>query len=533
MRYWSQPMSLIGNMKIGHRLHLGFSMMIVCAGILLGFGLWGMANLHRTANQIVARSVTALTSAMEMRETGTALALTMRRIAAPTDAMESQVEERRLRQISQTYERSEQHLRQVLGADASALFQAVTNDKANVFKIINTVMEQVRSGNLFDAADILKKDFMPAHERWLAGLHALTEKQMAGMNASHAQAQEQYRATRSGMILFGIVMLTLAIGVAWVIARSIVVPLRKASQLADGIARGDLTGHVNAVSRDETGQLMGALKTMQDNLTDIVLQIRRGTSSITHASSEIAKGNLDLSQRTELQAASLQEIASSMETLTRAVTDNAEHGGQASQLVHAASGEAVNGGRVVSRVVETMGAIQGSSRRIVDIISVIDGIAFQTNILALNAAVEAARAGEQGRGFAVVASEVRALAQRSASAAKEIKELISTSVSNVATGGRLVAETGNAMESIVASVKRVEAIMQDITEASRGQSNEIQEINHAISAIDEMTQQNAALVEEAAAAAENLWGQTRKLDELVARFKLHDDTAHRPVLVRR
>jgi methyl-accepting chemotaxis protein len=270
--------------------------------------------------------------------------------------------------------------------------------------------------------------------------------------------------------------------------------------------------------------MLFAMKTMRDDLAGIVGQVRSGTDTIATASGQIASGNLDLSSRTEQQASSLEETASSMEELTSTVKQNADNARQARQLALTASNVASEGGTVVAQVVETMGAIDASSRKIVDIISVIDGIAFQTNILALNAAVEAARAGEQGRGFAVVATEVRSLAQKSAAAAREIKTLIGDSVEKVENGGRLVAQAGATMQEVVASVQRVTDIMAEISAASNEQSAGIEQVNQAIAQMDQVTQQNAALVEEAAAAAGSMQEQAASLSQVVSIFRLAGST---------
>jgi len=309
-------------------------------------------------------------------------------------------------------------------------------------------------------------------------------------------------------------------GVAILIASSIVKPLNEAVSVAQKVAAGDLTSTIEVKTRDETGQLLAALKDMNASLVKIVGEVRSDTDSITTASKEIASGNADLSQRTEEQASSLEETASSMEELTSTVKQNAENARHANQLAVSASEVAVKGGAVVSEVVGTMSSINESSKKIVDIISVIDGIAFQTNILALNAAVEAARAGEQGRGFAVVASEVRNLAQRSAAAAKEIKTLIGDSVDKVGAGTKLVDEAGKTMQEIVTSVKRVTDIMSEITAASQEQSAGIEQVNQAITQMDEVTQQNAALVEQATAAAESMQEQAQNLTQAVSVFRL-------------
>ncbi|MDO8065405.1 methyl-accepting chemotaxis protein [Janthinobacterium sp. SUN206] len=326
--------------------------------------------------------------------------------------------------------------------------------------------------------------------------------------------------SESLMVILGLLASALGIGCAAYITRAITQPINSAVKVAQTVASGDLTSQIEVHTTEETGQLLQALKDMNSSLVSIVGQVRSGTETIATASSQIASGNLDLSSRTEEQASSLEETASSMEELTSTVRQNADNAQQANQLALSASGVAVKGGEVVGKVVETMDAINDSSRKIVDIISVIDGIAFQTNILALNAAVEAARAGEQGRGFAVVATEVRNLAQRSAGAAKEIKTLIGDSVVAVDAGSKLVAEAGSTMAEIVSSVQRVTDIMAEISLATQEQSSGIDQINQAIGQMDQVTQQNAALVEEAAAAAESLQEQSGQLAEVVSVFKL-------------
>ncbi|HEX7635405.1 MAG TPA: methyl-accepting chemotaxis protein, partial [Noviherbaspirillum sp.] len=325
------------------------------------------------------------------------------------------------------------------------------------------------------------------------------------------------------ILLYTLGAVALAIGgaFAWVITRSITTPLNQAVEIAGRVATGDLTSRIDERSEDEIGQLFDALRQMNGSLAEIVGNVRTSTEMIGTATQEIATGNADLSARTESQASSLEETAASMEQLTQTVKQNAENARQANQLVVSASDYALKGGQVVGEVVDTMGSIKESSRKIVDIIGVIDGIAFQTNILALNAAVEAARAGEQGRGFAVVAAEVRNLAQRAAGAAKEIKELIVDSVAKVDAGGKLVDEAGKTMGDIVTSVKHVAGIMSEITAAGLEQSNGIEEVNRAVAQMDEMTQQNAALVEQAAAAAESLQEQAEMLGRAVSVFKTH------------
>ncbi|MCA1323409.1 methyl-accepting chemotaxis protein [Herbaspirillum sp. alder98] len=339
-----------------------------------------------------------------------------------------------------------------------------------------------------------------------------------GSKEADRQAEAGYRA--SLLLTVGLLSCCLVLSIALVIglARIVSTPLRRAVHVAEQVARGDLTVQIVVDRRDETGQLMVALRSMTQGLQRVVAQVRHGTEAISNAAAQIASGNHDLSRRTEQQAASLEETAASIEQLTSTVKQNADNAREASKLAASASGVAAEGGAVVGQVVHTMASINISSKKVVDIISVIDGIAFQTNILALNAAVEAARAGEQGRGFAVVASEVRSLAQRSSGAAKEIKMLIDDSVEKVEAGSRLVAQAGVTMQHIVASVGRVNDIVGEISHASQEQSSGIAEVNRAITSIDESTVQNAALVEQAAEAAQSLNEQAAQLVAVVGTF---------------
>ncbi len=365
-------------------------------------------------------------------------------------------------------------------------------------------------------------------EDWALIIKGITKPLQALIPLAQARANETYEAALSSshrMLSFGVgggvLCLVLLVGVAWYTMRSILRPLEEVRDSLRQIADGNLSAPVPASRADELGSMVQALRDMQAALSNMVSQVRDSTENIEVASSEVAQGNADLSARTEQAASSLQQTASSMEQLTGTVGHSADSARQANQLANSAAAVAQRGGAVVTEVVATMGSITESSRKIADIIGVIDGIAFQTNILALNAAVEAARAGEQGRGFAVVAGEVRNLAGRSAEAAREIKALIGTSVQGVENGGRLVQEAGRTMEEIVASVKRVADIIGEISAATAEQSNGIGQINSAVNHLDQMTQQNAALVEQSTAAAASLKEQASRLAQTVSVFRLN------------
>nr|WP_314628255.1 methyl-accepting chemotaxis protein [uncultured Noviherbaspirillum sp.] len=357
-------------------------------------------------------------------------------------------------------------------------------------------------------------------------IDALIKLQSDVAKADYEHSQQVYAWVRNSCSAAVLLGLLLAVVIGARLVRAITRPLDEAVRIASAVASGDLTQQITIDRNDETGKLMQALKQMNDSLVDIVARVRAGTDTIVTASGQIASGNMDLSSRTEQQASSLEETASSMEELNATVRQNEHNARAANELAVVASGVAAKGGKVVSEVVQTMGAINAASHRIADIIGVIDGIAFQTNILALNAAVEAARAGEHGRGFAVVATEVRSLAQKSASAAREIKSLITDSVSQVDGGTRLAQQAGSTMEEVVASVRQVTDMMGQISAASAEQSAGIGQVNQAIVQMDQATQQNAALVEQAAAAAGALQEQAQQLSTAVQVFQL--DAANVP-----
>lgn len=377
-----------------------------------------------------------------------------------------------------------------------------------------------QKGNKDEALILENGEYTQNYNIMLEKFDRLSEINHNGAIKSNQFAEETFKNAQlwiSGLLI-SCIILSLIMGM-WV-SKLIANPLSKAVAIANKVAKGDLTAQIQSTTKDETGQLMLALQTMNENLKTIVSEVRSGTDTIATASAQISNGNLDLSSRTEQQASSLEETASAIEELTATVQQNAQNTINAKEMSLNASKLANNSGEIVNELINTMGSIKDSSKKIVDIISVIDSIAFQTNILSLNAAVEAARAGEQGRGFAVVASEVRSLAQKSATAAKEIKDLINDSVSKVDNGTQMVDKAGKAMQEVVNSAGKVTTIIAEITTASNEQSRGIAEVNTAIMQMDQVTQQNAALVEEAAAASVSLEEQAQKLANAVSVFKV-------------
>jgi methyl-accepting chemotaxis protein len=370
------------------------------------------------------------------------------------------------------------------------------------------------------AEEALNSQLLPAAEQYLAAIDTLGKYEREQAATLVAQADAASTQAQWVLLVLAVVCVVLGAGTAWVIARSVLRPLEQVVVVARRIAEGDLTASIPVAGRDELSHTLRALADMQSSLQRVVGDVRAATESISVASGEVAAGSHDLSGRTEQAAANLQQTASSMEHISTSVRHSSDSARTANQLASGAASAASEGGEVVSRVVHTMESIAESSRRIADIISVIDGIAFQTNILALNAAVEAARAGEQGRGFAVVAGEVRALAHRVTEAAKEVKSLIGASVEQVGAGSTLVQEAGASMSHIVDAVQRVSDVIGEISAAASEQADGVMQVNTAVTQLDQMTQQNAALVEESAAAAESLKDQAARLAHVVAVFRL-------------
>lgn len=408
------------------------------------------------------------------------------------------------------------------GEKEKKLYEAILEHRRVSRPQLKMVIQLVDEGKEEEAIAALKVA-QTSVDKWLATAKDMVDLQADNASAYNDETQSDSKSALNLIVGLAIASIAISVVLGLFITRSVTRPIREAIKITETVASGDLRGEIDVHSTDETGQLMQALKVMNDSLINIVRQVRRCTDAITVGASEIAAGNIDLSSRTEQQAGSLEETASSMEELTGTVRQNADNARQANQLATTASDTATRGGTVVNQVVDTMGSINASAKKIVDIIGVIDGIAFQTNILALNAAVEAARAGEQGRGFAVVASEVRNLAQRSAAAAKEIKTLIGDSVEQVDIGTKLVDQAGATMMEVVESVNRVTDVVSEISAASQEQTEGIDQINIAIAQMDQVTQQNTALVEEAASAAESLQQQANVLVEAVSIFKLKGD----------
>ena len=516
--------------NIGARLRIGFGiiLLILVAMVLMTnyLNYSNKSQLTRGLELSTAKNLQAGAMKSAMLETG----LAMRNIGLQSDVSLMQKEEQKVKDQRARYDKALADLKALGLSDAeNKTLGELAALEADTDKAFKEAIGQILAFNSEGGAKVISGRIDPLNTQTLALINKLVDMQVADAKEVMDGSVKSDRKLMLVLFVLGGVAVALGVVCAAVITRSITVPLKGAVEVAQKVAAGELTSQVTVEGSDETSELLQALKDMNESLAKTVGDVRNGTELISTASQEIASGNADLSARTESQASSLEETASSMEELTSTVKQNADNARQANQLAVSASSVAEKGGSVVSQVVETMGSIKASSSKIVDIIGVIDGIAFQTNILALNAAVEAARAGEQGRGFAVVATEVRNLAQRSASAAKEIKQLISDSVGKVDAGSKLVDEAGQTMDLIVTSIRQVADIMGEITAATQEQSNGIEEVNQAITQMDEMTQQNAALVEQAAAAAESMQDQAQMLAQAVSIFKLsHDETMRRP-----
>ena len=514
---------------IGSRLSGAFGCLLLLLCLVAGFGA---TETSRINDNVVDISTNWLSSIQLLGEAKSG-AQDVRRIALlhvlavdPAGKLKHQsahneLVEKKLPAVFSAYEKT------INSPEEQKLYDAIKTSWATYLVLDREMLDMSNKGeaSLAETRRLAEGEAATKFSEVLAAMDADIQQNAAGSAAATEAAARSYR---KALVLDGVaVVAALAFGalLAFAITRSITVPIQTAVVFADTVARGDLTSEIQVVGKDEPAQLLGALVRMNENLATIVSQVRSSSDSISTGATEIATGNADLSQRTEEQASNLQQTAASMEQLSSTVKNNADTARTANQLAESASGAAARGGAAVAQVVSTMDDINASSKKISDIIGVIDGIAFQTNILALNAAVEAARAGEQGRGFAVVASEVRSLAQRSAEAAKEIKQLISDSVTRVEAGSQQVADAGTAMDDIVSQVKRVSDLIGEISTATHEQSIGIGQVGDAVTQLDQVTQQNAALVEESAAASESLSHQAVKLVEAMSRFKLSNTRA--------
>ncbi len=511
------------NFKIGPRLASAFGLLLVLFAVTSAVGITRLSSLNDNIDILTNRRMVNIDRARDIKDNANVVARSMRNAiladAADTIAVEvKRIDDMRAqnRQILQSLDSS------ITTEAGKAQVKAFVESRAAYFALVDKVIALARANKDEDARKLLLNDVRIVQTDYFKRIDAIVDSQTAAAQQTAQDAQVNYAHARTLQISLALIAIGISIGMALLITRSITRPVAEAMAVSKRIEAGDLSGEIPAGSKDEVGQLLASLRAMQTNLSNVVGGVRQSAEGVASASSQIAQGNLDLSQRTEEQASALEQTAAAMEELGSTVRTTADNAQQANQLARGAAEVASRGGEVVGEVVQTMQAINDSSKKVADIIGVIDGIAFQTNILALNAAVEAARAGEHGRGFAVVASEVRSLAQSSAQAAKEIKALIGISVEQVEKGTTLVDRAGQTMTEIVGAIQRVSHIASEIGSATKEQSTGVGQIGNAVSQMDQVTQQNAALVEESAAAAQTLKGQAQQLVDAVAVFKLAD-----------
>jgi len=517
----------IDNLRISSRLVLGFALLGLMVLAMVAAVWLQLATMNGLFDEVADARLPRMVAANAIKEDVQVIGTSVRNMILMSDGAAIRAEDERIQRTQQRIAQRFAGLQQLLAGDAAA--EAALARVQAARQAYEPLQEETRelsaSGQVFDAKELLIEKMHPAQQAYLGTIDALLAQQQEQLK--QATAATGSAATRVRGVLLGVPLVLLALGaaLAWWVIRSISVPLRQAVRVARAVAAGRLSEPIQASGRNEVAQLLLALRDMQGALAGVVMHVRQGAHGVLGASSEITQGNIDLSNRTESQAAALQQTSASMQELRQAVDLNADSAQQADALAREASAVAERGGAVVGEVVQTMRGIDGASRRIADIIGVIDGIAFQTNILALNAAVEAARAGDAGRGFAVVAGEVRQLAQRSAEAAREIKALIAASSAQVAQGTQLVDRAGATMQEVVAAIARATTLMGEISRASAEQRMGVGQIGEAIAQMDRVTQQNAALVEQVAASAASLGQQAQELVHSVAVFRVDEAPA--------
>ena len=511
------------DLRIRTRILIGFAVLIVGSMLMAAYAAREARGTAEVLNDVVAQHISKITLTNGLKDNLNLVARAVRNIALAPDAALQATEKQRIEKASASNADLLSKLEAAPNEPAEkAALESAKAARAVYLPLMQKSIALAMEGQRDAAVALLFGDLRKVQADYLDKLQAYVDLEIK-LAQDQAKAEEADAITTSWVLWAAAVFSgVVGMGVGVAVSQSVTKPIGEAVLVAQAVARGDLTLHVQAHSRDEAGQLLQALHDMNQNLQRMVGKVRMSSDSIVTGATQVAAGSMDLSQRTEAQAANLEQTAASLEELTSTVTQTSDTSRQANQLAHQASQAAQHGGEVVGKVVQTMSDITHSSHKMSEIIGVIDGIAFQTNILALNAAVEAARAGEAGRGFAVVAGEVRSLAQRSAEAAREIKELIQGSIGNVEAGSELVAQAGRSMEDIVSQVGRVTDLINEMSSAAQEQTGGIQQINTAVSQMDQMTQQNAALVEESSAAAASLQGQATELTEAVAVFKTDD-----------